>query len=86
MNNFHAVLRRVVNIVLLSFFLVVKLLAQSGEVSLRGQVTDQSGAVVGGITVTLIDAGKLRGRRQPIPRADTSSAICRQALIPCASS
>ena len=58
MNKLHVILRRVVRVVLLSFFLVVKLLAQSGEVSLRGQVTDQSGAVVGGITVTLIDAGE----------------------------
>ena len=39
---------------LVSCSLSAALLAQSGEVSLRGQVTDQSGAVVSGIPVTLI--------------------------------
>jgi len=42
---------------LISLFLPTVLLAQSGEVSLRGQVTDQSGAVVPGVPVTLIPSG-----------------------------
>jgi hypothetical protein len=39
---------------LISCFLSIVLLAQSGEVSLRGQVTDQSGAVVLKVPVTLV--------------------------------
>jgi Carboxypeptidase regulatory-like domain len=39
---------------LASCLLSAALWAQSGEVSLRGQVTDQSGAVVPGVTVTVI--------------------------------
>ncbi len=50
-------LRRVVHFVLVSCFFSSVLLAQSGEVSLRGQVTDQSGAVVPHIPVTLIGPG-----------------------------
>ena len=41
---------------LASSFLCGALLAQSGEVSLRGQVTDPSGAVVPAVTVTVIGA------------------------------
>jgi hypothetical protein len=57
MNSLHEILRRVVHAVLISCFLSSALLAQSGEVGLRGQVTDQSGAVVPGIPVTLIGPG-----------------------------
>ena len=52
----HEILRRASHALLISCFLSAALLAQSGEVSLRGQVTDQSGAVVSGIPVTLIAA------------------------------
>jgi hypothetical protein len=54
MINLHEILRRAFHALLISCFLSAALLAQSGEVSLRGQVTDQSGAVVPGIPVTLI--------------------------------
>jgi Carboxypeptidase regulatory-like domain len=47
-------LERVAYVLVASCFLSAALLAQSGEVSLRGQVTDQSGAFVPGATVTLI--------------------------------
>ena len=50
-------LRRAIHALLISCFLSASLLAQSGEVSLRGQVTDQSGAVVAGIPVTLVAPG-----------------------------
>jgi hypothetical protein len=53
----HEILKRVAYVVLASCFLSGGVLAQSGEVSLRGQVTDQSGAVVPGIPVTLIGPG-----------------------------
>src|SRR3979411_978696 len=53
----HKILKRVVPIVLVSYFFSAMLLAQTGEVSLRGQVTDQSGAVVPHIPVTLIGPG-----------------------------
>ena len=49
--------RRAFRALLVSCFVSATLLAQSGEVSLRGQVTDQSGAVVPGIPVTLIAPG-----------------------------
>src|SRR6266404_2660185 len=51
MISLRETLRRVVDVVLVSCFLSATALAQSGEVSLRGQVTDQSGAVVPGIPV-----------------------------------
>ncbi len=54
----HEILRRAFHALLISCFLSVTLLAQSGEVSLRGQVTDQSGAVVPNIPVTLIGPGE----------------------------
>jgi hypothetical protein len=57
MIRLNEILKRIVHIVLVSCFLSTALLAQSGEVSLRGQVTDQSGAVVPGIPVTLIGPG-----------------------------
>ena len=50
-------LRRAVHALLISCFFSAALQAQSGEVSLRGQVTDQSGAVVPGIPVTLVAPG-----------------------------
>jgi hypothetical protein len=53
----HVILKRVAHVVLASCFLSGVVLAQSGEVSLRGQVTDQSGAVVPRIPVTLIGPG-----------------------------
>lgn len=53
----HELLRRAFYALLISCYLPSALLAQSGEVSLRGQVTDQSGAVVPGIPVTLIATG-----------------------------
>src|SRR5258706_15325569 len=53
----NGILKRFVHLVLISFCLSTVLLAQSGEVSLRGQVTDQSGAVVPHIPVTLIGPG-----------------------------
>src|SRR5260370_40939599 len=49
--------RRFVHAVLISCFLSTPLVAQSGEVNLRGQVTDQSGAVVSHIPVTLLGPG-----------------------------
>src|SRR6266853_2017255 len=49
--------RHFVHAVLISCFLSTPLLAQSGEVNLRGQVTDQSGAVVPHIPVTLLGPG-----------------------------
>jgi hypothetical protein len=57
MISLHETLRRVVHVALVSGFFSAALLAQSGEVSLRGQVTDQSGAVIPGIPVTLIGPG-----------------------------
>src|ERR1700694_1619712 len=56
MISLHEIRRRSVYL-LISCFLSATLLAQSGEVSLRGQVTDQSGAVVSAIPVTLIAPG-----------------------------
>src|SRR5579864_6671986 len=53
----HGVLKRVVHLLLVSFCVSAVALAQSGEVSLRGQVTDQSGAIVPHIPVTLIGPG-----------------------------
>jgi Carboxypeptidase regulatory-like domain len=53
----HEILKRVAHVVLASCFLSGVVLAQSGEVSLRGQVTDQSGAVVPRIPVTLVGPG-----------------------------
>ena len=53
----NGILKRFFHLVLVSFCLSTVLLAQSGEVSLRGQVTDQSGAVVPYIPVTLIGPG-----------------------------
>ncbi len=50
----HQSLSRAFYALLISCFLSTVLLAQSGEVSLRGQVTDQSGAVVPKAPVTLI--------------------------------
>jgi len=55
--SLHEILRRAFHALLISCFLSTALLAQSGEISLRGQVTDQSGAVVAGIPVTLIAPG-----------------------------
>src|SRR6202158_3015539 len=57
MISLHEIRRRSVHALLTSCFLSAALLAQSGEVSLRGQVTDQSGAVVPGIPVTLVGSG-----------------------------
>jgi hypothetical protein len=57
MISLHEIQKRVVHVVLVSCFLSATALAQSGEVSLRGQVTDQSGAVVPGIPVGLIGPG-----------------------------
>jgi hypothetical protein len=57
MIRLHEIRRRAVHFLLISSFLSATLLAQSGEVSLRGQVTDQSGAVVPGIPVGLIGSG-----------------------------
>ena len=47
-------LGRVTQVMVVSCFLSSALLAQSGEIGLRGQVTDQSGAVVPGVPVTVI--------------------------------
>src|ERR1700674_5275119 len=57
MISLHEIRRRSVHVLLISSLLSATLLAQSGEVSLRGQVTDQSGAVVPGIPVGLIGPG-----------------------------
>jgi len=57
MISLHVIQRRFVHAVLISCFLSAALLAQSGEVNLRGQVTDQSGAVVPHIPVTLLGPG-----------------------------
>ena len=57
MISLHEFLRRIVHLVLVSSFFPAVMLAQSGEVGLRGQVTDQSGAVVSHIPVTLIGPG-----------------------------
>ena len=46
-------LRRALRAILASSFLSGMLFAQSGDISLRGQVTDSSGAVVSAIAVTL---------------------------------
>jgi hypothetical protein len=54
MFNLSRNLERVAYVLLASCFLSAALLAQSGEVSLRGQVTDQSGAFVPGATVTAV--------------------------------
>src|SRR5882762_9652797 len=59
MNSLRETLRRIVEAVLVSCFLSAVLLAQSGDVSLRGQVTDQSGAVVPQIPVTLLGPGEV---------------------------
>ena len=55
----NGILKRVVHFVLVYFCLSAVLLAQSGEVSLRGQVTDQSGAIIPHIPVTLTGPGGL---------------------------
>ncbi len=57
MISLHEFLRRIVHLVLVSSFFPAVMLAQSGKVGLRGQVTDQSGAVVSHIPVTLIGPG-----------------------------
>src|ERR1700674_2166753 len=54
MINLFRTLGRVTNLMVVWCLLSAALLAQSGEISLRGQVTDQSGAVVPGVTVTVI--------------------------------
>src|SRR5258708_21140792 len=53
----YEILRRIVGVLLVSYLLSSALLAQSGEVSLRGQVTDQSGAIVSHIRVALVGPG-----------------------------
>src|SRR6266404_3536267 len=53
----NGILKRAFHLGLISFCLSTVLFAQSGEVSLRGQVTDQSGAVVPHIPVMLIGPG-----------------------------
>src|SRR5438445_5273530 len=45
---------RILALILFAFWITGGLWAQTGEVSLRGQVTDQSGAAVPGATVTLV--------------------------------
>src|SRR5690242_11121711 len=50
----HGVLKRIFQLVPVFFCVAAVALAQSGELSLRGQVTDQSGAIVPHIPVTLI--------------------------------
>ena len=50
--------KRLLIAILLSSFFSGMLVAQSSDASLRGQVTDQSGASVPAITVTVIGAGK----------------------------
>jgi hypothetical protein len=57
MISLHEFLRRVVHLVLVSSFFPAVMLAQLGGVGLRGQVTDQSGAVVSHILVMLIGPG-----------------------------
>src|ERR1700730_17608085 len=57
----NGILKRLVHLVLISLCLSAVLLAQTGEVSLRGQVTDQSGAIVPHIPVTLIGSGGFTG-------------------------
>jgi hypothetical protein len=53
----NGILKRLVHLVLIPLCLSAVLLAQTGEVSLRGQVTDQSGAIVPHIPVRLIGSG-----------------------------
>ena len=55
----NGILKRIAHFVLAYFCLSAVLLAQSSEVSLRGQVTDQSGAIVPHIPVTLLGPGGL---------------------------
>jgi hypothetical protein len=55
--HLHKIWGRAFCALLISCLLSTALLAQSGEVSLRGQVTDQSGAVVPKAPVTLIAPG-----------------------------
>jgi len=57
MISVYEILRRIVGVLLVSYLLSSALLAQSGEVSLRGQVTDQSGAIVPRIRVALVGPG-----------------------------
>jgi hypothetical protein len=59
MISMHKILGGVARAVLVSCFFSAVLLAQSGEVSLRGQITDQSGAIVPHIPVTLIGPGNV---------------------------
>jgi hypothetical protein len=54
MNKANNTLLRIVVLVLFAFTTSVALWAQTGEVSLRGQVTDPSGAVIPGASVTLV--------------------------------
>src|SRR6516164_4484358 len=49
---------RVLYAVIASLFSAAFLLAQSANISLRGQVTDQSGAAVPAVTVTVIGRGE----------------------------
>ena len=51
MKNFGGIVARLSWLALAAFILQSAVLAQTGEVSLRGQVTDQSGAVVPAVTV-----------------------------------
>ena len=51
-------LKRLLIAVVVPVLLSNLLVAESGDVSLRGQVTDPSGASVPAITVTLIESGK----------------------------
>lgn len=57
-------LGRAVGVVLASSLLSVMLFAQSGEVSLRGQVSDPSGAIVPAVTVTAVAADGTRHETQ----------------------
>jgi Carboxypeptidase regulatory-like domain len=57
LTHLRKILSRAFHALLISGFISAALLAQSGEVSLRGQVTDQSGAVVARIPVTLSAPG-----------------------------
>jgi hypothetical protein len=47
------VYQRVICIALLSFLLAASLYAQSGNATVTGQVTDESGAVIPGVTITI---------------------------------
>src|ERR1700737_3785895 len=77
--NLFRKLGRVACVMAASCLLSAALSAQSGEVSLRGQVTDQSGAIVPGITVTVNGPS---GARQGVQTGESDGGYVFRDLEP----